>query len=185
MAINEAVARRFQAGNEIGYASSSTRNMRCLNNDEQKSWLSRHSIPESTYEGGGTQEFYIQFHTPEKFRQLQFFLNGYFYHFLGDSSALVAITDWWSYQPFEMNLVEKLRLIHGEKRPLIEASGHLFEAKEKDDIIALFSLATAFGWKSYLYLPNQKTTLYNWEGDMMDFWTESDECHKAMAELIH
>jgi hypothetical protein len=45
-------------------------------------------------------------------------------------------------------------------------------------------VATGLGWTSYLYLPDQKTTLYNWEGEIMDFWTNSSTHHKTMTELI-
>lgn len=93
------------------------------------------------------------------------------------------ITDWPLYKPYEMKIIDFARSAHGEKRPLTDAAGHIFSLDEKHDLIALFSLTVAYDWKAYLYFPSSKTTLYNWEGEIFDFWTDDKSRYNKLLEL--
>jgi hypothetical protein len=82
-----------------------------------------------------------------------------------------------------MRLIDLVRTTHGERRPLIDAAGHLFPTDEKDDLVGLFSLTVAYYWSAYLYFPSSKTTLFNWEGEIFDFWTDDPNCYAKLLEL--
>lgn len=158
--------------------------MKCLTANEQSELLASWSVPEDPYRGASVPAHYSQFYPPEKFRPLQYFTLAYLELFGAGRSGLVAFTDWALYKPHEMELIDQTRRAEGETRPLIEASGHLFGPEEKNKMVAAFSLGVGYGWSAYLYLPNHKTTLYNWEGDIMDFWTDSTENLQQMGNLL-
>lgn len=158
--------------------------MKCLTDIEQTELLSSWSVPEDPYHGSLSPTYYSQFYPPKQFRALQYFTLAYLEFFGADRPGLVAFTDWGLYAPHEMALIDTTRLAEGETRPLIEASGHHFGPEEKNKMVAAFSLGVAYGWSSYLYLPNHKTILFNWEGDIMDFWTDSAENFSQMASLL-
>tara|TARA_B110000495_G_scaffold198568_1_gene210595 strand:- start:604 stop:885 length:282 start_codon:yes stop_codon:yes gene_type:complete len=71
-----------------------------------------------------------------------------------------------------------------ETRPLIESAGHRFGADELEDAVGLFAMATEFGWSSYLYMPDDVGTLYNWEGDLFDFWSRDESRLIAINKVI-
>jgi hypothetical protein len=50
-----------------------------------------------------------------------------------------------------MALVLGLRRAHGESRRLIDAPGHLFDSKEKDELVGWVNSMMTFGWDGYLF----------------------------------
>jgi hypothetical protein len=158
--------------------------MKCLTANEQSGLLASWAVPEDPYHGATAPACYSQFYPPEKFRPLQYFILAYMELLGTDQPGLVAFTDWALYQPHEMELIDQTRRAEGETRPLIEAPGHLFGPEEKNKIVAAFSLGVGYGWSAYLYLPRHKTILYNWEGEIMDFWTDSAENLRQMEDLL-
>jgi hypothetical protein len=158
--------------------------MHCLNPTEQKEWLTRSGQVEDPYREGAPSsgKLYRQFYTPPRLSQIEAFVA----HYLDaweSGEALLVVTDWPLYSPYEMKLIDLARLAHGEKRRLIDASGHLFPLDEKDDLVSLFSLTVAYYWSAYLYLPSAKTTLHNWEGEIFDFWTDDSQKYTTLLEL--
>jgi hypothetical protein len=145
--------------------------MRCLTGPEQEQWLSKNELLGKPYGTDKAPANYIQFRAPIRLPQIQAFTHNLVDLFWPEREALVAVEDWGLYEPYEMLIVDALRGSHGEKRPLIEASGHCFDFTEKNELIALFSLTTAFNWTAYLYFPASKVTLLNWEGALFDFWS--------------
>ena len=58
---------------------------------------------------------------------------------------------------------------------LIDSPGHIITPSEKKIGISLFALSASFAWSSYIYSPHHRSTLYNWEGEVFDYWTDSAE----------
>jgi len=158
--------------------------MTCITAKEQSDLLLTWSVPEDPYYGSSAPLHYAQFYPPKDFRSLQYFTAAYLEAFASDTASLIVFTDWALYAPHEMELIAAARLGAEETRPLIEASGQLFTSKERNLAAAYFSLAVAYGWSSYLYLPSHKTTLFNWEGDIIDFWSDSEKDFIEMRNLI-
>jgi len=67
------------------------------------------------------------------------------------SESLIWITA-WGIGPSEENwpLFTGLRLLHGERRKLIEAPGHLFRSEESEALASLIRLVLAFGWDAHV-----------------------------------
>ena len=58
---------------------------------------------------------------------------------------------------------------------LIDSPGHIITPSEREIGISLFALSASFAWSSYIYSPHHRSTLYNWEGEVFDYWTDSAE----------
>ncbi len=157
--------------------------MRCLTDSEQREWLIKNGQIENPYGNNSSSgKFYHQFCTPTRLAAIESFSDSYL-NLWKDGEALLVVTDWALYQPYEMRLFELARRAHGENRNLIEATGHIFSIEEKDDLTALFSLTVAYQWKAYLYLPLAKTTLFNWKGEVFDFWTDNFDNSTELLDL--
>jgi hypothetical protein len=96
----------------------------------------------------------------------------------------VTDTDWSSYSADEMAVVTQLRKSHGDERTLIETPGHLFTSSERDLLIGMMGLVTAYGWTAYISFDHELTVLL-WEGEQMDLWdtdaTRFKEITKGLA----
>ena len=158
--------------------------MRCLTDKEVSEWLAEHSIPEDPYRGESAPVHYLQFYPPSAYRRLDAFVRNFHLLIIPDSEAMVHMTDWGLYQPSEMIAIMGIRSSSEENRLLIHAPGHLLNSEEAETGISLFSLSASFAWSSYLYCPKQRSTLYNWEGDIFDFWTDCATMMDQMKLLL-
>ncbi|MFT5467320.1 MAG: hypothetical protein ACI8UO_002424 [Verrucomicrobiales bacterium] len=147
--------------------------MRCVTDIEVSEWLCERSVPEDPYRGDTTPDHYVQFYTPSAHRRLDAFVRHYYERIIPDSETMVHMTDWGLYLPSEMIAIVGVRSSIDEKRRLIDAPGHWMTSAENETGISLLSLSASFAWSSYLYCPTQRSTLYNWEGEIFDFWTDS------------
>lgn len=122
----------------------------------------------------------LQFPPPQKASQLTSFNRALFAVFGEFPGALLVFTDWAHYRPDEMVLMDSLRRGNGERRPLIEAPGHLFEPTEQMEAIGFCHLALIFGWSAYLYLASGAVTVLFWEGELIDVWcTDKDVSNRV------
>ena len=154
--------------------------MRCLTNQEVTEWLRKHSIPEDPYSGVSSPRYYLQFYPPLAHGFIDAFVRTYHLLMMPDSEAMVHMTDWSTYEPSEMLAIMGIRSMSEENRWLIHAPGHLLTPEESETSVALFSLSASFAWSSYLYCPKYNSTLFNWEGEIFDFWTD---CVVMMAQM--
>ena len=154
--------------------------MKCLAEGEVNVWLQERGIPKSPYSGEIAPKYYFQFYAPSEYRTTDAFLRLYYSRILSEDESLIDVTDWSLYLPSEMTAIDGIRRLSSERRRLIDASGHWLTAEEAETGVSLFSLTAAFMWKSYLYSKSDRTTLYNWEGEIFDFWTDSK---KVLTEL--
>jgi hypothetical protein len=159
--------------------------MNCLTPNECSDWLRVLGIVESPYsQDAAVEDFCFQFEPPIKPSRLTAFTRNLFNTFGEFSGALVVFTDWALYRPDEMALIDSLRRGHGERRPLIDAPGHLFGSAEQAEAIAHCYLAVIFGWTAYLYLPSGAATALFWEGDLVDFWSADASLTQAVRGAI-
>jgi hypothetical protein len=158
--------------------------MQCLTDKEVTHWLHDHSIPEDPYNVRSTHAGYIQFYPPKERESLDSFVRNYHSLMILDSSAMVHITDWSTYDEADMHKIMRMRSMYNENRWLIDAPGHLMTNDECEVSVTLFSLTACFGWSSYLYCSNHRSTLLNWEGDIFDFWTDSGAMMTQMNRLL-
>ncbi len=158
--------------------------MHCLLKSETFDWLLKKGVPEDPYHGDTSPRYYLQFHAPAEYRRLDAFSRQYFCKIIPDAESLVHITDWVFYTESEMIAIDAIRKVHQETRRLIDAPGHCIAAEESELGISLFSLSASFAWKSYLYCPHQRSTLYNWDGEIFDFWTDGEAEFEEMKSML-
>ncbi len=158
--------------------------MRCVTESEVTKWLSERSIPNAPYQGDATPRHYLQFFAPSTYRQQDALARHYYEQIIPDSDSLIHMRDWSLYQQSEMIAISGLRSSCGEDRMLIDSPGHTLAPSEKEIGISLFALSTSFAWSSYVYSPHHCSTLYNWEGEIFDFWTDSAEAVSEMKVIL-
>lgn len=158
--------------------------MQCLTDSEVSAWLARHEIPENPYKNRPTQAYYLQFRAPDQHRETDALARCYSEWIISESVRLVHIVDWSHYTPSDMIAVAGIRSSHTENRSLIEAPGHLIEPEEAEVGVSLFALSASFEWTAYLCTSQDRTTLLNWEGELFDFWTDSQEAFLNMRKLL-
>jgi hypothetical protein len=156
--------------------------MKCLTQLEIASWLDAQCVTSEPYGNHNAPAHCLQFKRPanavansELIRQ---FLNA------TSGEVLVHIADWPAYKPAEMAVADALRRQHNETRNLIDAPGHLFAPSESELAIAIFGHTANYEWNAYLYTPNDMATLYNWEGELYDCWTNDPATHLAVQTLV-
>lgn len=164
--------------------SRSQFNMKCVSDREVSGWLLDHGLPEDPYRGEAAPDHYLQFSVPKSFLALEAFVRQFYSRLIPEAESLIHLTDWGLYQESQMVAVAGIRAGAGEHRALRESPGHVLPSSSGEVGVALFSLATAFAWSSYLYCPSNRTILYNWEGELLDFWTDSDLKNEEMRTLL-
>jgi hypothetical protein len=82
-----------------------------------------------------------------------------------------------------MAIVTHIRRSCGEQLPLVQTPGHVFTAAERDLLIGLLTLVTAYGWTAYLYF-DHGLTLLSWEGDLLDLWATEIVRYNAARERL-
>lgn len=97
---------------------------------------------------------------------------------------LVVVTDPEPDQESQVFIHEALRRAIGETRPVARAPGYAAQWTERERAIAVFASTACFGWKSYLYADHAQMTLYNWEGEIFDFWTSSGSKKNDLTRII-
>ena len=156
--------------------------MRCLDQSEIDQWLTKRRVTSEPYGKLDSPTHYCQFKLPQRPLANAAFIREILA--LSEDEILVHVTDWPTYEPSEMAIVDSLRKASGESRYLIDAAGHLFTADESELAIALFGHTGNFEWNAYLYRPNDLATLYNWEGEFYDFWSENARTHATLTNLV-
>lgn len=155
--------------------------MKCLTKEEITQWLSDQKVTPTPYNNVKPPARYLQFKLPPRPLANASFIRQFLQLITGE--ILVHVTDWPTYEPAEMAVVDALRHKWNESRNLIDAPGHLIPSNEPELVIALFGHTGNFEWNAYLYLPKDLATLYNWEGELYDFWSNDGDVHLALRKL--
>lgn len=158
--------------------------MKCISDREISGWLLDHDLPEDPYRGEAAPDHYLQFSVPKSFLALEAFVRRFCSRIVPEAESLIHFTDWGLYQESQMVAIAGIRAGSGEYRALREAPGHVLPVGSGEVGVALFGLATSFAWSCYLYCPLERTILYNWEGELLGFWTDSDLKKEEMRMLL-
>jgi hypothetical protein len=158
--------------------------MKCLKESEVSGWLLEQGLPGDPYRGDTAPDHYLQFSVPTRYLALEAFVRQFYSRIIPETESLIHFTDWGLYQESQMMAVAGIRTGAGECRTLREAPGHVVATGEVAAGVALFSLAAAFAWSCYLYVPSERTILYNWEGELFDFWTDGGSRLQEMRLLL-
>jgi hypothetical protein len=158
--------------------------MKCISDGEISGWLLKQELPEDPYRGEVVPDHYLQFSVPKSFLALENFVRQFYNRIIPEAETLIHLTDWGLYQESQMVAMAGIRAGAGEYRALREAPGHVLPASSGEAGVALFSLATSFAWSCYLYCPLERTILYNWEGELLDFWTDSNLKHEELKTIL-
>ena len=159
--------------------------MKCITESQINEWLGQRSIHKDSYHGDASPSFYLQFYAPTNHRRIVAFVRYYYDRIVPEVDSLIHLTDWGLYQQSEMIAIAGIRSSRGEDRLVIDAPGHIFSSAEKEIGISLFSLSASFDWSSYLYSPRNHSTLFNWEGEIFDFWSDSELAVSEMRLMLN
>jgi hypothetical protein len=159
--------------------------MKCVTDSEIDDWLRQRSIPKDPYHRDSSPAFYLQFYAPKNHRRIDAFARHYYERIVPEADSLIHMTDWGLYQQSEMIAIVGIRSSRDEDRMLIDAPGHILPTGEKEIGISLFSLSVSFAWSSYLYSARDHSTLFNWEGEIFDFWTDSEHVVTEMKLILN
>ena len=165
--------------------------MQCLTDSEIATWLADHDGTSVPCRKSKSPSHSLQFACPNRPLETAAFIRNFLN--LLSSEILIQVTDWPLYEPSEMLVIEALRNLHGESRNLIDAPGHLIPAGEKEIAIALFGHTVNFQWNARLYVPEDFATLQlcnfatlqNWEGELMDFWSNDSTFYSQVVKLVN
>ena len=127
--------------------------MKCLSNRECLEWLETRDIDGASAEGWPevVGDYEILCAAPKEARA-QALLARDLVAWVGEfETVLFWLSDWPFCKPDEMAIALGLRHGHGERRQLIEAPGHIFEFKERDELVGWVSLMMSFGWDGHLF----------------------------------
>lgn len=152
--------------------------MQCFTPTECSEWLRQRDIAEAPR---GVPVW--QFGLPKEAGRIIAFTRSLFLAFGDFPGGLLVFTDWALYRPDEMALIDSLRRRHGERRPLIEAPGHVFTPAEVSEATGQSYLPIIFAWSAYMYLASGLATVYFWEGDLVDFWTSDSGATKKVEDV--
>jgi hypothetical protein len=128
--------------------------MKCLTNKECLEWLESHRIDAVSAESWPVVvgDYEVYFAAPNKARD-QGQIACDLVTWLGEfETGLLWLSDWPFYRPHEMAITLGLRHAHGEHRQIIEAPGHVFEFKERAELVGWVSLMMGFGWDGHLFI---------------------------------
>lgn len=156
--------------------------MKCLSEEEVTDWLERNKVTPKPYERADRPLYSLQFRQPVRATANGLFLGQYLQ--IIDCEILIHFTDWPTYTPPEMLVVDALRQMNKEARALIDAPGHLLAGQESDLAIALLGHCSNCEWDSYAYAANDKASLNSWEGELYDFFTNDLGTLEAVSQIV-
>jgi hypothetical protein len=96
-------------------------------------------------------------------------------------SALLVFNDWsfyhpedWQYyKPHQLGFVEAMRGIASQHPGFSQGLALFFDAIEHDELTSHVSVSLELGWSVYLYPETASATVFFWEGDLIDVWSQS------------
>ena len=155
--------------------------MKCFTQEEIDHWLTEQQVTPSPYGKSESPNHYLQFKMPGRALANSAFIRNFLMQ--SQSEILVDVTDWPTYEPAEMLIIDSLRHKCGESRNLIDAPGHLFSAEESEWVIAVFGHIGSYEWTAISDVQTIWQLLYSWEREVYDFWSASAETHLALTTL--
>jgi len=155
-----------------------------LSGVEISDWLASVGQIEDPYTGDREPPIRIQFDAPRHYRHIEAFIRCFLSEVATSDKLLIVLTDSEPAEESQRFVHQCLRICEGEKRPVEVVPGILLSGEEAEKAIALFTLFSSFGWKGYLYSTRDQIVLYNWEGEIFDFWTSSEQKMNELMRII-
>jgi hypothetical protein len=157
--------------------------MKTLTPEQCPRWLKDAGFNHDPFRGSGEASYHFMTGGLTDSRRSIAFARNLLQAIQPNSDHLLEITDWSLYQKDEMAVVQSLRASFGETRWLIKSPGHVFPPSDLDLGVGLFALTIAYGWSSYIYIPTPRLTIFNWEGDMFEFWSDEKKSIELAEEF--
>ena len=160
--------------------------MRFLTPEEVTMWLNEKGQIEDAYHAHeeSVPPLHVQCEVPDRYRRIECFVRTVLSEVFLDGDLLVQITDWWPCEGCNEFIFEAMRRSCGETRPIETTPGYLVAETERERAVAIFTMATCFGWKCYIYGVRDRTVFFNWEGDIFDFWSDSEATVKSYFRIM-
>jgi hypothetical protein len=158
--------------------------MRCLTPSEISQWLSAANQIENPYSGEAEPDFHVQFYPSKNYSGIECFVSCFLDQVVTHGDLLVVISDPGPSQPCQRFVSDAIRKTCSEDLPIDQAPGYSVKMSEREKALAVFSLTACFGWKCFLYGSHDQITLYNWEGDVFDFWTSSQTTYDQVLGIL-
>jgi hypothetical protein len=159
---------------------------KCITSQEASRWLQDRGQIEDPYTGECEPEFHLIFEVPRSYEVTDQFVGWFLKEVVRADPVLLVVTDATQVgYPSQDVIHDALRCSLGETRPFDDAPAYLIPLHEQGFAVALFSLATTFGWKCFLYGGHDHLALYNWAGEIFDLWTSSSQVLEAVRTMIN
>lgn len=105
--------------------------------------------------------------------------------------ALLVVTDWnfyhpddWQYyKPHQLPFTKMAHALIFEHNPIRYKGFGLLYIQNPAEIVSHIKHCIEFGWSVYLYPDSADTTLYFWEGELMDVWSDSKTTFSNLKKL--
>lgn len=139
---------------------------------------------EDPYLGDSEPRFRVQCNAPVRYSVLERLVGGILGQIITRGDLIVHITDWNPPTQCSDFLLGAMRHEFREMRRVEHAPGFLVPQSERELAIAVFVMMTCFEWKGYVYGSHDQITLSSWEGEILDFWTESEAKRDEFRTVI-
>ena len=165
--------------------------MPCLTEKGLNKWLSSrgHAISESD-PNWPRAEPVMQFYAPKTYQGTQCLVDTVLREVFEEGETLIVIDYAEPFDDCDQVIMEAMaKFLEGRHYNYFELPpNHFpsfkFKKSEWSRAVALFTLLSTFGWNCFLYGSNNQLTLFNWEGEIYDFWTDSEVKRKNMNRII-
>jgi hypothetical protein len=166
--------------------------MRLLTNAESASWCERRTVPVTIDQRRFFPESIrcITIELPEKPYQLVALANSLL-PYTDDASplgALIWIRLWgiWSksVENAGLRVLEVMRSLHGDNRPLIEAPGYLFSADEEIDLLICFIQPLLIGWDAFLIPDTGNYIVETSHDETIRVFARTEQIHEQMVAQL-
>jgi len=161
--------------------------MKCLTPNEVSSWLAekRHvEDPHRAHLDDIKHLLHAQFDAPTKYSVIESFVRRFLDELGIEGDLLIQFVDSYPIHDHKRYVIESIRKVAGEERPIEEAPGFLLRGEDRELANSLFALMTCFQWQCCLYGVHDQLVLFNWEGEYLDVWTSSELKMKQLKGIV-
>ena len=168
--------------------------MRFLSYSQCAEWCSQRGFPTRQIEGYivgphpdlQSPEFHFVTFTPPVDSGQKVWLARFLYSLLQPSSELLIWLGDWAVWPSSqhMPLFTRFREAFGEKRPLLEAPGHLLTPEEADDAVSIISVSLLFMWNCHVLSHSGRDAVFTSHDEFGWFATRDPAVAAAAREKI-
>lgn len=169
-------------------------NPQYLTTSECTEWLRQHRITEAPY--GKFTLFKNKYCCQYRVLNKEDFASEAVGRLASFKEALLVIVDWhfhwveddedpWIYyKAHQIPFIKMAQSLISQYKPIPYKGFGLLYLNKREEIISHIKVAIEMGWSVYLYPDSADTTLYFWEGDIMDIWSNSKTIFSEFKKLV-